>query len=147
MQWSRSPRAWAEALDSNAALSQVRDEMERYNAREVWGLRCERCRIYCDIYDLEEILETLRAGVTLTRLFNNQPGEALSQQEESATDSCGAQPAMRRSTSKKFTLSKWSKSHTLCSEELLDELIGCVTASVKKALRVQPVYMRWIYVR
>ena len=141
VQWSRSPRAWAEALDSNAALSQVRDEMERYNAREVWGPCCERCRIYCDINDLEEILKILRDGVTMTRLLEKLPCEARGQQEDFASDSCGARGAVRPSASKVFTLSMWTQSYTLCPELLLEEMMK-IRCKVKK---VRPTYMRWIY--
>ena len=131
-------------MDTNAVLRQVKDEMETYNVRELWGPRCERCRIYCDIFDFDEIVTKIRAGVFMTRAPTLRCD--LIEVEPSATD-CPDHDHPVRCAMKKFTLADWTFSYTVCSEEYLAEMLQCVPQTVRNEKRAKPAYMKWIYIQ
>ena len=133
--WTRCPAPWAEALDTCPRLVQCRDEMERYNVRQLWGPRCERCRIYCDIYDFDEILQGLRDGVIMTNA--KKAGLDHDLEELSATE---CQTWI-------MTLADWTTSCTVCAEEYLDEMMQCIPNTVRNQKRAKPNYIGYIYLR
>ena len=66
IQWNRSPKSWATALDTSPGLVRCREELERYGCRQLWGAHCEPCRIYCDIFDFDDVVNSLHTGILLT---------------------------------------------------------------------------------
>ena len=142
--WTRSPAAWAQALDTCPALVRCLQDMESYNVRQLYGGHCERCRIFCDIYDFHEILDRLRAGVLMRKARvlwdgNDEPMEVLDviDDDPSATDNTDSVVPVRTGpgqSERTVFLKDWTKSFTLCSEEYLRDLLQCTLSKDKSKL-------------